>query len=81
MVKPLNWHHELSMVRDGKGVCSVILGNYEIARTGNDTPNGISLRSGSISAIHQAIKRLESTIREMEQTAAQIEKFGLDTSK
>lgn len=85
MTKPLNWYHTSSMVRNGKGVCSVVLGDIdrlggnEIVRVGNDTPNGISLRSGSVSAIHQAIKRLEVTIKEMEQLATHIEKFGLDT--
>lgn len=81
MTKPLKWHHELSMVRDGKGVSSVILGGYEITRTGNDSPNGVSLRSGSISAIHQAIKRLEATIKEMEDVATKIEKYGLDSQQ
>lgn len=84
MVKPLKWHYELSMVRDGKGLSSVVLGGLsgmEISRVGNDSPNGVSLRSGSISAIHQAIKRLEATIKEMQDTVAHIEKFGLDSSE
>lgn len=81
MSKPLKWHYELSMVRDGKGLASVLLGSHEIVRMGNETPNGISLRSGSISALHQAIKRLEATIKEMESAAAKIEKYGLDNAE
>lgn len=81
MSKPLKWHYELSMVRDGKGVASVILGGSEIVRMGNETLNGISVRSGSISALHQGIKRLEATIREMENAAAKIEKYGLDNAE
>lgn len=88
MVKPLKWYYECSMVRNGKGISSVFLGDsarlsggMEITRTGNDSPNGVSLRSGSISSLHQAIKRLEATIKEMQDTAAHIEKFGLDSSE
>lgn len=87
MTRPLSWYHTSSMVRNGKGVCSVVLGDInrsggtEIVRVGNDSPNGVSLRSGSVSAIHQAIKRLEATVKEMHELAARIEKFGLDSAE
>lgn len=80
MTKPLSFEVSPAMITDGKGVVDVIVNGGIIFRTGN-TAGGVSLRSGSITALKQAAKRLEATAAAMMDKAAQIEKYGLDTAE
>jgi hypothetical protein len=77
-LKPLNWSIDHGMVQNGKGVCYVLASNFIVAEVGNKSEHGVSLKSGTVSALQQAAKRLEATASAMLEKAAQIEKYGLD---
>lgn len=71
-MKKLPFSVEHSMVKDGKGVVDVVLGNQILVRVGNDTEHGISLRSGTKLALTMAAERLRELADRMEQESKNV---------
>jgi hypothetical protein len=68
-MRKLSFTIEHGMVKDGKGVVDVLLGNQVIVRVGNDTEKGISLRSGTKLALAMAAERLRELADRMDSEA------------
>jgi hypothetical protein len=63
---------DCGMVKNGKGVVSVVVSNFIVARVGNESENGINLRSGKKAALTLAAERLKELAARMEEEARNV---------
>ena len=59
----LKYQVEYSMVKDAHGVVSLLIGNTEMVRVGNDNP--VNVVDGQIEALERCAELLENTANEM----------------
>jgi hypothetical protein len=63
MSNHLKYQVEYSMVKDAHGVVSLLIGNTEMVRVGNDNP--VNVVDGQIEALERCAELLENTAKEM----------------
>lgn len=71
-MKKLPYQVEHSMVKDGRGVIDIVLGNQVIVRVGNDTDHGVSLKSGTKLAMTMAAERLRELADRLEKDSKDV---------